>query len=306
MGPGGTQRQPGPPLGRQRALPGIGARATPITEEVTRGSGPAGRPACPETMKDILETVAKRLGEAPNLAAELTRRRAEVSDSLHRALDRVREIETRTGGEVAGLRNGDGKPVYGNEAARAAEIARRLAADREYQQARQEADRLRKELAELDARLEEVGRRHRSDASLVYLAASLVSAGMREVAEATLAAYAEGCAAQAEVPPLEEAAIPWDAPETPPARSEEPAPTRPQEPPAKGEADLAEGVFRILEVRPGKSEGTIRAWAEGQKGKVALFAKNSVAKALAGAIGKEVRVKYRKLDKGLFATKVVA
>jgi hypothetical protein len=249
-------------------------------------------------MKDILEAVAKRLGEAPALAGQLVRRRAEVSDALHKALDRAKEIEARVGGEVAGVRNGDGKPVYANEAARAAEIARRLAADREYQQARQEADRLRRELAELDARIEETGRRHRSDANLVYLVASLVSADMREVAEATLAAYAEGCAAQAAE------AMPQDAPGAPPAQAQESA--RAQEPaPAKGE-DLAEGTFRVLEVRPGKSEGTVRAWVEGSEGKVALFAKNSVAKALAGAIGKEVRVKYRKLDKGLFATKVVA
>lgn len=257
-------------------------------------------------MKDILQAMAKRLGEAPSLAAELTRRRAEVSDSFHRALDRVREIETRTGGEVAGLRNGDGKPVYGNEAARAAEIARRLAADREHQAVRQEADRLRRELAELDARIEETGRRHRSDANLVYLVASLVGAGLRPEAEAVLAAYAEGCASQVVVPPVKEAPIPWDAPaETPPAPEE---PPRPQEPaPARGEGDLAEGTFRVLEARPGKSPDTVRAWCEGPDGKkVAVFGKNGTARALMGAVGKRVTIRYRQLDKGLFATKVVA
>jgi hypothetical protein len=243
-------------------------------------------------MKDILEAVAKRLGEAPALAGELVRRRAEVSDALHKALDRAKEIEARVGGEVAAVKNGDGRPVYGNEAARAAEIARRLAADREYQAAQQEADRLRKELAELDARLEEAGRRHRSDANMAYLVASLLGVGLRPEAEAVLAAYAEGWAAQVT--------------ETPPALAGESVAPAQEPTSAKGEADLAEGVFRILEVRPGKSEGTVRAWAEGQEGKVALFAKNSVAKALAGAVGRQVRVRYRKLDKGLFATKVVA
>lgn len=257
-----------------------------------------GGPRVPKQMREVLETIARRLGQAPSLAAELTRRRAETSDLLHRVLDRVKEIEVRVGGEVASVKNGDGKPLFANEAARNAEAARRLASDRAYQEARAEADRLRRELAELDARIEETGRRHRSDANLVYLVASLVSADMREVAEATLAAYAEGCAAQAAE------AMPQDAPGAPPAQAQESA--RAQEPaPAKGE-DLAEGTFRVLEVRPGKSEGTVRAWVEGSEGKVALFAKNSVAKALAGAIGKEVRVKYRKLDKGLFATKVVA
>lgn len=250
-------------------------------------------------MKEVLEAIARRLGGTPSLAGELTRRRAEISDALHKTLDRAKEIEARIGGEVAGVRNGEGKPVYANEAARAAEIARRLAADREYQAARQEADRLRKELAEIDARIEETGRRHRSDANMAYLVASLLGVGLRPEAEAILAAYAEGCAAQAA-----EATIPRG---TPPEAPAPPAPEARQEPaPAKGEGELAEGTFRVLEVRPGKSEGTVRAWAEGPEGKVALFAKNGVAKALAGAIGKEVRVKYRKLDKGLFATKVVA
>lgn len=118
-------------------------------------------------------------------------------------------------------------------------MARRLAEDREYQAARAEADRLRRELAELDARIEEAGRRHRSDANMAYLVASLLGAGLRDAAEAALAAYAAGCSAQeAEGAPAGAA----------PARAEEPAP-------AREEGDLAEGTFRILEVRPGKWEG---------------------------------------------------
>lgn len=257
-------------------------------------------------MKGVLEQVARRLGETPVLAAELTRRRAAVSDALHRVLDRVREIETRTGGEVAGLRNGDGRPVYANEAARNAEVAQRLAGDRAYQQARQEADRLRKELAALDARLEEVGRRHRSDANMAYLLASLLTVGLREEAEAALAAYAAGCAAPAETPPLEEAAIPWDAPEALPAQAEKPVPAQQEPVPAKGESDLAEGTFKVLEARAGKSPDTVRAWCEGPDGKAVVYAKNGVGRALMAAVGKRVTIRFRRLDKGLFATKVVA
>lgn len=243
-------------------------------------------------MKDILEAVVRRLGEAPALAGELVRRRAETSDLLHRALDRVKEIETRTGGEVAAARNGEGKPTFANEASRNAEVARRLAADREYQAARQEADRLRKELAELDARIEETGRRHRSDANLVYLVASLVGAGLRSEAEVVLAAYAEGCATQTGI--LPEAAAPGGAE---PVQAEEPAP-------AKGD-DLLEGTFKVLEARSGKSPGTVRAWCEADDGtKVAVFGKNGTAKALSAAVGKRVTIRYRKLDKGLFAVKV--
>ncbi|MEW5934517.1 MAG: hypothetical protein AB1816_13150 [Bacillota bacterium] len=243
-------------------------------------------------MRETLEAVAKRLGELPALAGELVRRRAEVSDALHKALDRAKEIEARVGGEVAAVKNGDGRPVYGNEAARAAEIAQRLTADRAYQEARTEADRFRRELAELDARIEETGRRHRSDANLAYLVASLIGAGLRPEAEAVLAAYAEGCATQTGI--LPEAVAPGGAE---PVQAEEPAP-------AKGD-DLLEGTFKVLEARSGKSPGTVRAWCEADDGtKVAVFGKNGTAKALSAAVGKRVTIRYRKLDKGLFAVKV--
>lgn len=251
-------------------------------------------------MKDVLEAIVRRLGEIPAVAGELVRRRAELSDALHCALDRIKLIETQVGGEVAAVRNGDGKPVYANETARNAEVARRLAGDREYQAARQEADCLRKELAELDARIEEIGRRHRSDANVVYLVASLVGAGLRPEAEAVLAAYAEGCALQAPAAETGPAAQAEEAA----AQTEEPAALK-ESSPAKGEDDLAEATFRVLEVRPGKSEGTVRAWCEAEDGtKVAVFGKNGIAMALSAAVGKRVTIRYRKLDKGLFAVKV--
>uniref|UniRef100_A0A7C2EI93 Uncharacterized protein n=1 Tax=Ammonifex degensii TaxID=42838 RepID=A0A7C2EI93_9THEO len=230
-------------------------------------------------MREILCEVAKRLREAPDRAAELTLKRAEVSDALHKALDAVKQKEAEVAGAVAAEKNGDGRPLFPNEAARNAETSRRLQADAGYQAARAEVDRLRKELREVDSEIERVGRRHRSDANLAYLAANLLAAGMREEFEAMLAAY--GTADRA----------PQDKPE---AKAEAEA-----KPEAKQDVDT--DTFKVLEVRPGKSEGTIRAYCEGESGKVAVYAKNGVAKVLAGAVGGKVQVKYRKLDKGLFA-----
>jgi len=246
-------------------------------------------------MREVLVDIAKRLGELPVVSGELSLKRAEIADKLHRNLDIAKEREVEIAGAVASEKNGDGKCVYPNEQARQAEIARRLQADAEYQNVKAEVDRLRQELRELDAKIEETGRRHRSDANIAFLAASLLNAGLREDAEAVLMAYAEGTGKTAEVGGTGKT-VEQDS------RAEAPAEKATLETPTS--EDLETGVFKVLEARPGKNEGTIRAYVEGPEGKVALYAKNGAGKVLAAAIGGTVEAKYRRLDKGLYAVQV--
>ncbi|MDH7577166.1 MAG: hypothetical protein QHH75_04900 [Bacillota bacterium] len=250
------------------------------------GKRAAGGPQVPFKMREVLVDIAKRLGEIPTLSGGLVKRRAEVSDALHKSLDSMKDREVQVAGAVAAEKNGDGKPAFPNEQARQAEIARRLAADPGYTFTRAEADLRRAELKELDAEIEQVGRRHRSDSNVAYLVASLLGAGLKEDAEAVLTAYAEGTGKTVEHDSHAEAPAKPAAPETP-------APS--------GGDDLETGVFKVLEARPGKSDGTIRAYVEGPEGKVALYAKNGAGKTLAASVGRTVEAKYRHLDKGLYA-----
>ena len=70
----------------------------------------------------------------------------------------------------------------------------------------------------------------------------------------------------------------------------------------KEQKELLTGIFKVLEVRPGATEGTVRAYAEAQEdgSKVALYGKNGAAKTLSAAVGKTVKATYRPVDKGLF------
>lgn len=68
--------------------------------------------------------------------------------------------------------------------------------------------------------------------------------------------------------------------------------------------ELSEGVFKVLEARESRP-GVIRAYAEAEDGtKTAIFAKNGAGKELAASVGRNVRVSYKCLDKGLYAVKV--
>ncbi|RPF42016.1 hypothetical protein EDD75_2237 [Thermodesulfitimonas autotrophica] len=232
-------------------------------------------------MREVLCEIATRLSSAPDRAAELTLKRAEISDRLHQALDSLKAREAEVAGAVAAERNGDGKPKFPNEASRNAETNRRLQADASYQQAKAEADRLRAELRQLDAEIERVGRRHRSDANLAYLAANLLAAGMRGEFEAVLKAYG-GVQAEAEAKA--------EAQDRPEAEVKKP----------EAERDVETGTFTVTEARL-TSKGVLRAYCEGPDGKVAVYAKNGVAKVLSGAVGGKVSVKFKRLDKGLFA-----
>ena len=60
-----------------------------------------------------------------------------------------------------------------------------------------------------------------------------------------------------------------------------------------------------MEVRKGKSTGTVRAWCEEAGGKKAVvYAKHEAAKLLTSSVGKQVEVVFKKLNKGYFAVKV--
>ncbi len=260
-------------------------------------------------MKEILRELAVRLASAPTETARLVLERGEVSDALHRALDAIKEREAQVAGEVAAARNGDGKPLYPNEQARLAEIQRRLQADGDYQALKAEADRLRLRVRELDARMEEVSRRHRSDCRMADLAAALLNAGMREEALAALEAYAQGLAGQGDEPAEAQAEGQGQGqPEAQANASAQGQANAETQANAQGQDNtqgLAEGTFKVLEARPGNSPGVVRAWCEGPQGqKVALYAKNGAAKALQGAVGKRVKARYRALDKGLYAVAV--
>ncbi|WP_066638392.1 hypothetical protein [Desulfolucanica intricata] len=72
-----------------------------------------------------------------------------------------------------------------------------------------------------------------------------------------------------------------------------------------GDDALESGIFKVLEIRKGKSTGTVRAWCEEAGGKKAVvYAKHEAAKLLTSAVGKQVEVVFKKLDKGYFAVKV--
>ncbi|KYH32041.1 hypothetical protein [Neomoorella mulderi] len=74
--------------------------------------------------------------------------------------------------------------------------------------------------------------------------------------------------------------------------------------PAQDDSGLETGIFHVLEARESRP-GVVRAYCQAEGGgKQAVFAKNGNSRALAGAVGKQVMVKYRRGDKGLIAVEV--
>lgn len=73
----------------------------------------------------------------------------------------------------------------------------------------------------------------------------------------------------------------------------------------KNSSGLEVSIFEVLEVRPTKKEGTVRAFCKGPEGNVAVYAKKgAAADTLADAIGAKVETLYRKMDnRKLFAIK---
>jgi hypothetical protein len=183
------------------------------------------------------------------------------------------------------------KEKYCNEAARNAETARRLKGHKEWLELRDKVvPEARKALERAEAALEQLKLQCQADIAVVNLIAARYHAGDPDKARKILEAYFVG---SGEV----------DASESmpPDLEPEQPVPVHEQgqvQPQGNG---LETGTFTVLEARAGSSPGTVRAWCEGPEGKVAVFGKNGAGKALAGAVGKQVEVKYKRGDKGLIA-----
>jgi chromosome segregation ATPase len=149
---------------------------------------------------------------------------------------------------------------------------------------REELNQARAEYAASEARLEALKARHAGAIALANLLAACVQARKDTRAlEASIEAALNGQAAQAQKPAQKA-----------PAQNTQ----------AQDAGDGTEtGTFKVLECRESKP-GVVRAYCEGPEGKVAVYAKNGNAQTLAGAVGKQVQVKYRKGEKGLIALSV--
>jgi chromosome segregation ATPase len=236
-------------------------------------------------MTDTLKKLVEKTRTLPEQVADLTVQLAAKRQALHDLLNGQKEIETLIGGQVAAENGEDGRKRFPNEESRKAEVARRLKADTRYQAIEQELTKVRGELVDLEARLEQARYEFRAANTLLTLLASALQANRPDVEQAVLAHGAEA-----------------EAPEEPKAEAEPQAQEPKPEAQGQAKADgLETGTFTVLEVRAGKSEGTVRAYCEGDTGKVAVYAKNGAAKVLSGAAGRKVEVRFRRLDKGLFA-----
>jgi len=139
----------------------------------------------------------------------------------------------------------------------------------------------RKRLAEAEAALNEARAAHQGLIALVNLAAGLAHAGRVKDAENLLSA---ACGQEAEAP----------------AEAKDKTPAAPPKAQVNGDGTET-AVVTVLEARAGASQGTIRAFCETPGGRHAVYGKNGVGQTLAGAVGKQVRIKYRRGDKGLIA-----
>jgi len=237
----------------------------------------------------MLIPAIERLAGAPKQMVVLLRERDAAREKLHRALDRMKEIETEVAGQVAAE-----KERFSNEAARNAETARRLKGNKEWLELRDKVvPAARKELEKAEAALEQLKLQFQADIAVVELVSALYHSGDPEKARKVLDAYSRGVEEGIEAVDTQES--------TPPdLQPEQPAPAQEQ---LQGNG-LETGTFTVLEARQGSSPGTVRAWCEGPEGKVAVYGKNGAGKALAGAVGKQVEVKFRRGDKGLIAVGV--
>ncbi|MEW6727552.1 MAG: hypothetical protein AB1327_11455 [Bacillota bacterium] len=230
----------------------------------------------------MVSEIVKRMSTTPQKAEALVRERGEAADALHKALDEAKGIELAIGGAVANERGSDGKPVYSNSAQRAAEEQRRILSNQKWRQLQGDIECYRGLLREADAALENLRLRAKADEQVVALATALINAGRTEDAEGVLAAYSGVTASDEAEAPTTVAAAPAGTAANP------------------GGVETLRAT--VLEVRAGKSAGTIRAFCElADGGKIAIFGKNGVGQTLAGAVGREVEVKGRHGDKGFIA-----
>ncbi|RPF47106.1 hypothetical protein EDD75_1379 [Thermodesulfitimonas autotrophica] len=239
-------------------------------------------------LKNLIEQARVLPGEVERLTLKLY----ETKQRLHTLLEDKAKLEAQVAGEVAGETDGNGKKRYPNEEARKAEIAKRLAANEIYQANEEAVKQAREEAVALEAKLDRARYQHRTATTLLNLLASAIQAGRKDIEEAILSSTeaAKREAAKKFVEGVKEI--------------------------AKGNGSsngngngngnsLKEAKVTVLEARPGKSEGTIRAYCQTEEGeKVAVYAKNSTGKKLAAAIGEAVALKFKEMDHGWFAVSI--
>jgi len=236
------------------------------------------------------------VAEARRLPAEVERVALEAQEAkqvLYELAEMQKRVEAEIAAEVANEKNGDGKPAFPNEAARQGEISRRVLASEKWRQLKRDVDEARKAWWEAEAKLERMKLEHRTAIALLDVVAGAIRAGKApEEAESLLAVVSEAPASK----PSENGGKPT-------------ASTNDTTSNGNGSTNgngLKQAVVRVLEARPGKSEGTLRVSAEDvETGEMqVIYAKNSVAEKLAKAIGRRVKVEYREMDRGWFAVKV--
>ncbi len=237
------------------------------------------------------------VAEARRLPAEVEKATVEaqqLKQDLYELAEMQKRLEAEIASEVANEKNGDGRPKFPNDAARQGEISRRILASEKWRELKRDVEEARKAWWEAEAKLERMKLEHRTAIALLDVVAGAIRAGKSpEEAESLLAVVAEASASK-----------PSGANGGKPTAS-----TNDTTPGGNGNRDdgngLRQAVVRVLEARPGKSEGTVRAWCETEDGdKVAVFGKNGTAKKLAAAVGSRVKVEFKELDAGWFAVKV--
>ncbi|HHY93826.1 MAG TPA: hypothetical protein GX513_02260 [Firmicutes bacterium] len=240
-------------------------------------------------LKGLVEQAVRLPVEVEKAAVEAQ----QLKQDLYELAEMQKRLEAEIASEVANERNGEGKPKFPNDAARQGEISHRILASEKWRGLKRDVDQARKEWWEAEARLERMKLEHRSTIALLDVVAGAIRAGKSpEEAEGLLAA---DC----------------DTPASKPSQNGG-KPTVTQDDTTQGGGNgkengggLRQATVKVLEARPGKSEGTVRAWCEAEDGdKVAVFGKNGTAKKLAASIGEKVRVEYREGDYGWFAVKV--
>jgi hypothetical protein len=251
----------------------------------------------------MLRTLIEQAHSLPGTIDSMIREVAETKQRMHDLLQDKAKIEAQVAGEVANEPNGDGKKKYPNEEARKAEIARRLTDNELYQETDAAIRKTRDQVIDLEAKLDRSRYEHRSTTALLNLLAAAIQNGRQDVEAAVLTRIKD---------PEEQKT---DAQEKFTGAlkvlngSEDKSKGQNAVPQGNGNGSNGNGYkeakVTVLEARPGKSAGTIRAYCQTEGGeKVAVYGKNGAGKKLAGAIGELVDVKYKEMDHGWFAVAV--
>jgi hypothetical protein len=235
-------------------------------------------------LRELVEQ-ARRLPEEVEKAAVEAQ---ELKQQLYELAEMQKRLEAEIALVVASEKGEDGRPRFGNEALRQGETTRRILASDKWRQLKKDVDEARRAWWEAEARLERLKLEHRTAIALLDVVAGAIRVGKSpEEAESLLAV---DCGTPASKPS---------------ENGGKPTATQDSTTSNGNGNGLKQAVVKVLEARPGKSEGTVRAWCETEDGdKVAVFGKNGTAKKLAAAVGGTVRVEYREGDYGWFAVKV--